>query len=437
MTTAAGRGFSPGSRPWVLAALMLLAATSMRGAVDNRLDIAIAARANAYPSVTADGSLVALAWGATTVEGATDVYTAVSRDAGRSFASPVRVSATPANLSGEQPPAIALVPRAGQEPSVVVVWTSKSPDGTKLVSSRSDNGGRTFGAAVPVPGSEAAGNRGWESITTDRDGHVVAVWLDHRELASSGHSMAMGANHEHAMGAEGKTDAVARAQRSKILFGRIDGEVAGQPIAGGVCYCCKTALAAGGNGGIYAAWRQVYAGNIRDIAFARSMDGRSFAPPARVSEDNWMLDGCPENGPSLAVDARDRVHVVWPTLLPAADPKTEPTLALFYAMSADGRTFTPRARIPTAGVARHPQVALGSRDELFIVWDEQDGSTRRVAAARARVAASDPVTFVRQPFADAGPAGYPVVAGVADADVVAWTSGSGASSTIRLTRVSR
>ena len=139
-------------------------------------------------------------------------------------AAPVRVSATPANLSGEQPPAIALVPRAGHEPSVVVVWTSKSPDGTKLVSSRSDDGGRTFGAAVPVPGSEAAGNRGWESIVTDRDGHVVAVWLDHRELASSGHSMAMGTNHEHAMGAENKTDAVARAQRSKILFARIDGE---------------------------------------------------------------------------------------------------------------------------------------------------------------------------------------------------------------------
>ena len=150
-----------------------------------------------------------------------------------------------------------------------------------------------------------------------------------------------------------------------------------------------------------------------------------------------MLDGCPENGPSLAVDARDRVHVVWPTLLPAADSTSEPTLALFYAMSADGRTFTPRARIPTDGVARHPQVALGSRDELFIVWDEQDGGTRRVAAARAEADGNDPVTFVRQPLADTGPAGYPVVASVSDAEIVAWTSGSGASSTIRLTRVAR
>jgi hypothetical protein len=167
------------------------------------------------------------------------------------------------------------------------------------------------------------------------------------------------------------------------------------------------------------------------------MDGRTFGPSERVSEDNWMLDGCPENGPSITVDARDRVHVVWPTLLPATDSTSEPTLALFYATSADGRTFTPRARVPTEGAARHPQIALGSRDGLFIVWDEQDAGTRRVAAARAEAGGKEPVTFVRQPLADAGPAGYPVVASVADAEVVAWTSGSGASSTIKLTRVAR
>ncbi len=59
MTTAAGRGFSPGIRPWVIAALMLLAATSLRGAGDNGIDIAVPGRANAYPSVTAAGPLVA------------------------------------------------------------------------------------------------------------------------------------------------------------------------------------------------------------------------------------------------------------------------------------------------------------------------------------------------------------------------------------------
>jgi hypothetical protein len=417
-------------------ALALLTAASPRGAGDHVIDVGIAGRANAYPSITASGSMVAVAFGATTPDGETDVYAAVSRDGGRSFATPTRVNARPANLSGEQPPAVALVARARHEPSMVVVWTSKSPDGTKLVSSRSDDGGKTFAAAVLVPGSDAAGNRGWESIATDRDGHVVAVWLDHRELASGGHAMAMGANHEHATGAEGKTDAVAKAQRSKILFASLD-ESAALPISGGVCYCCKTALAAGANsGGIFAAWRQVYPGNIRDIAFARSGDGgKTFTAPERVSEDNWMLDGCPENGPSLAVDSRERVHVVWPTLLPATDQSGEPTLALFYSASSDGRAFTPRARIPTEGVAKHPQIAAGFRGDLFVVWDEQDGGTRRIAAARARTDGSGTVAFARRTLADAGAAGYPMVAVAADADVVAWTAGASGASMIRIARV--
>jgi hypothetical protein len=424
------------SRAWLGAALTLLVAISVRAASENAIDIAVTGRANAYPSVVAAGQIVALAWGASTGEGVTDVYVALSRDAGRSFVAPVRVNTAPANLSGEQPPAIALVPAAGREPSVVVVWTSKSPDGTKLVSSRSDDGGKTFASAVPVPGSGAAGNRGWESIATDREGHVVAVWLDHRELASSGHSMAMGANHEHAMGAEGKTDAVARAQRSKLLFARLDAGDDARPIAAGVCYCCRTALAASATtGGIYAAWRQVYPGNIRDIAFAKSTDGgRTFTAPERVSEDNWMLDGCPENGPSLVVDPGDRVHVVWPTLLPAADPNGEPTLALFYATSPDGRTFTPRARVPTEGMARHPQIGLGSKHKLVIVWDEQNGGTRRVAAASASLSGPGPLTFVRKSFADSASAGYPVIASAGDAEVVAWSSGSGVGSSIKLAR---
>ena len=31
-----------------------------------------------------------------------------------------------ANLSGEQPPRVALVPRAGRHPSIVVVWTDSA-----------------------------------------------------------------------------------------------------------------------------------------------------------------------------------------------------------------------------------------------------------------------------------------------------------------------
>jgi hypothetical protein len=160
---------------------------------------------------------------------------------------------------------------------------------------------------------------------------------------------------EHTGHAGPAADGSARAQLSKLYFGRLDGSVAPRALTGGVCYCGKTAVAAGSDGSLFAAWRHVYPGNVRDIAFTASRDGgRTFAAPVRVSDDQWVLDGCPENGPAMAVDGLNRVHMVWPTLVSGSTAGSEPTLALFYAVSTDGRQFTPRERIPTEGLPRHP-----------------------------------------------------------------------------------
>ena len=112
------------------------------------------------------------------------------------------------------------------------------------------------------------------------------------------------------------------------MFASLGQADSSRALTGGVCYCCKTAIATDTSGGVYAAWRHVYEGNVRDIAFTKSSDGgRTFAPPVRVSDDNWVLDGCPENGPSMIVDADARVHVVWPTLVPGPTSTSEPTLS--------------------------------------------------------------------------------------------------------------
>ena len=73
--------------------------------------IAVPDRASANVSLAAAGDFVAVAWGAATEGGATDIYSAVSRDGGRTFAAPVRVSSgAGAQLSGEQPPRITIAP---------------------------------------------------------------------------------------------------------------------------------------------------------------------------------------------------------------------------------------------------------------------------------------------------------------------------------------
>jgi hypothetical protein len=135
----------------------------------------------------------------------------------------------------------------------------------------------------------------------------------------------------------------------------------------------------------------------------------------------------------LAVDDQNRVHVVWPTLVPGPTAGSEPTLALFYAMSPDGGRFTPRQRIPTEGVPRHAQIVVSGRGKLVVTWDEQSSGGRRVALARG-TAGTNGVRFARDVISDAARASYPVIATTQDGIVAAWTSGLATQSVLRIQR---
>jgi hypothetical protein len=399
-------------------------------------DIGVAGHENANVSIASSGSYVGVAWAARTQEGVTDVYTATSRDGGRTFAAPVRVNEVPGDVgvSGEQPPRIVLIAGGSTDPAVVVLWTAKSASGTRLVTARSDDGGKSYGPAAAVPGSDASGNRGWESAAVTAQGDVAVAWLDHREMQAHTAGAASGPAHQHGASSQrSPEEGVERAQLSQIFFARLNVPDSAQAIAPGVCYCCKTSVATRAEGTVVVAWRHVYPGNMRDIALAKSSDGgRTFAAPVRVSEDNWVLDGCPENGPAVAIDQTNAIHVVWPTLVPASGG-TEETLALFYAMSKDGHHFTKRQQIPTDGVPRHPQLAIGAGGTITVAWDEQLKGMRRIVVANGTSDEKNVVRFVRQSVSDE-PGTYPAVASLADGAIVAWTSGTTADSVLRVER---
>jgi hypothetical protein len=397
------------------------------------IELSVAGRRNATPTIAADGSFVAVAWSAARPDGSTDVFAAVSRDGGRTFGAPVRVNDVEgdARVTGEQPPHVALVSGPRRDPSIVVVWTTKGGDGTKLLQSRSDDGGRSFTPASLVPGTDAAGNRGWQAIAVESRGRVDAIWLDHRELARD--SSMVASHHDH-KGA-GKPDGVAMAQRSKLFFGSLDGTLAPRALTGGVCYCCKTAVVTAGDA-IYAAWRHVYPGNLRDMAFTMSRDGgRTFSPPLRVSEDKWALEGCPDDGPAMAVDRQNRIHIVWPTLVAGTTAAAEPNIALFYAMSTDGRRFTARQQIPTEGTPHHPRIAIGADNALTIAWDELASPSRRIAIGRAAIDGEGRPRIRREVLSGSGSGVYPALAAEGDAVVAVWASVSSNASSIRIRRI--
>jgi hypothetical protein len=123
-------------------------------------------------------------------------------------------------------------------------------------------------------------------------------------------------------------------------------------LASNVCGCCETAIAAGRDGSVFVAWRNIYPVNLRDISFAVSRDGKTFSAPVRVSEDHWVINGCPDDGSTMAIDRAGVVHTAWPTLV----DRSEPAIRLFHAATADGVTFTPRQMIQALAFAQ-PRIA--------------------------------------------------------------------------------
>jgi hypothetical protein len=410
-------------------ALLTVALAGMTvGAQDATTALEVRGRVNEHVSLASDGQLVIAAWAASQSERGTDVYAAASRDGGQSFAEPVRVndSGTRADVGGEQPPQVAITAQPGGARGVIVLWTSKGSAGTRLVSARSVDGGRTFGRPALVAGSGAPGNRGWEAMTSDTRGLALAIWLDHRDMARQGSA---GQAHHHSDGGSGegaskdpplREDGASRAQQSQLYVGSLDGSLPARGIARGVCYCCRTAMASGPAGAIFAAWRHVYEGNRRDIAFTVSRDGgHTFAPPVRVSEDEWRLDGCPENGPAMTVDPQRRVHIVWPTVV---RDRGSSTLKLFHAVTVDGAAFTRRSALPTAGAAYHPRLATAPDGSLLVAWDEVVDGVRRIRLARGTLDRLGIATFRPVSLSVNVDGRYPALAVTPSHAVVAWSS---------------
>ena len=394
----------------IATATLVFANTNLAARDD--VTLAISGRANSTPWIAGSGRFVAVAWGVTR-NGGGDVVTAISGDGGRTFGPAVQVNAIAgeARISGEIAPRVSLTPRKGAAPIVSVTWNAK--DGTtQIKTARSTDGGRRFGPAINLQAAGAAGDRGWQAAATDANGKLHAIWLDHRGLATGG---------DHAMH-KGEHDGVAMAQKSGLYYW---GGAPERELFKGVCYCCKTALVAGPKDELYAAWRHVFPGNMRDMAFTMSRDGgRTFSPLIRVAQDGWSINGCPDDGPALALDGKGAIHIAWPTVKDDAG-------VILYAVSRDGAAFSAPVRVPTLGGPKpsHPFVAVDVSGRVIVSWDEVVNGVRR--AASVAMAATGPSAKVES----IGDGSYPVLAAADDGMIAAWTSGPPKESVIKVRRL--
>ena len=353
--------------------------------------------------MAAFGQTVAAVWTAST-DATSDVYVSLSRDGGVTFSAPARVNDIDgdARASGEQAARVMV----GYRNAVHVVWPAKHEGQTVIRYAGSKDGGRTFSPAVTVAGASLTGARGWHAATLGHDGGVQVVWLDGRNAAPMAHAHGKGAS---------KPVRPAGGPRQDIFHASWKGDA--RPvehlIQANVCFCCKTAVVASGEK-VYAAWRHIYPGSLRDIAVARSTDnGATFGDPIRVSEDGWKIDACPDDGPAMAADGHDGIHIAWPTLVAGDAPRK----GIFYS-TLKGDSFAPRVRLDRGDAdPAHPQIAADHHTNVAVVWDERTSERRRIVF---RPVTDDAVEAPR--FFDGDGVSYPVVAAGEGYWIVLWSA---------------
>ncbi|MDX6710704.1 MAG: hypothetical protein QOH96_1720 [Blastocatellia bacterium] len=263
------------------------------------------------------------------------------------------------------PPTIAVAP----DGTIFVGWTTRaqSPFGhaTNIVLSASSDRGKSFAKPVKVNDDQKPAVHGMHSLAVGADGHVYMAWLDERNIPQPEPSASAEGHHNHA-----------ESNREVFVTSSTDGGrtfASNRRAAVDVCPCCKTALAVGTDRRVYLSWRQVLPGDFRHIALASSTDdAQTFSSPVIVSDDQWVLNGCPVSGATLSAGTEGIISVLWY----AEGEKGQP--GLYTSRSSDGgRTFTPRELV-AASSAHGTPVLLSGGTFFSAVWEgaNHDGVTQ-------------------------------------------------------------
>jgi hypothetical protein len=218
-----------------------------------------------------------------------DLWVQTSFDGGDSFEPGVRVNDAAGEVSshGESSPQMQVRTRS----EFYCLWQTRRGDaeGSVLRFARSMNWGESFSKAIDVdPGSPS---QAFFTMDVSPKGSVYAAWLDGRDRGK---------------GRAGTSAVyVARSANKGLSFEKP------VRVALDVCPCCRPSIAFGGERGVYVSWRGVLEGNVRDIFVAASTDeGSTWGAPVRLAEDNWVLNGCPHSGASMASIGK-RLFVAW------------------------------------------------------------------------------------------------------------------------------
>lgn len=169
---------------------------------------------------------------------------------------------------------------------------------------RSTDLGRSWSAPVTPHDDGTPTQHGFVSLVPAGEDRVLVVWLDGRRAAAQ--AAKDGAAHA------GHDEDAPMTLRSAVLDRR-GVRSAEYELDDSTCSCCQTD-AGRIAGRTLVAYRDRSAEEIRDIGIVAGNGAGGWSRPRIHHADGWRIEGCPVNGPALAVNG-GRVLTVWPTLV--------------------------------------------------------------------------------------------------------------------------
>ena len=122
--------------------------------------------------------------------------------------------------------------------------------------------------------------------------------------------------------------------------------------------------------GVAALWRHVFAGSIRDHAFAR-VTRTQASSRVRASHDDWVVRACPHHGPGLARAAGGGYHAVW-----FGEHKGFQRVR-YGRLDAKGHAVGRVLELPDAR-AEHPDI-VSAGQRVVIAWRSFDGTNTQIS----------------------------------------------------------
>ena len=287
--------------------------------------------------------------------------------------------------------------------SLAAHWLVKSGPGTYAYDvniSRSKDGGKTWGRPVVPHTDGTETEHGFVSLIPLEGGRLGAVWVDGRATKDvKGHD---------------EKGPLPVSMQLRYAAVQDDGKLSDEAVLDErICECCQTSAAMTAEGPI-AAYRDRSEREVRDIHFVRRQQAGGWSGPRAVHADNWEINGCPVNGPSVAADGR-RVALAWFTGEGDA-PRVQ------VAFSADaGATFGTPTRVDDGEALGRVDVVLLADGSALVCW--MSGGAEGGANKVRRVApdgALGPVAIIARTDVSRS-SGFPRMARAGDTVYFAWT----------------